>query len=137
MNAKDVLEVTQTLLAPGNKPEDIKHWRLLVSIILLMMMFHVVWACGWLSPLGIEGFAQEQKVETLGYTINSVLSAHSNQLKDIQTQALEKNIVSTKQAECDATKKRYFAQRLLDLTAQYVALTGHDFHDMPACDDLK
>jgi hypothetical protein len=123
---------------------DVKRHRTYVALFIMAFGLHVLWACGYFKRFGLEGFSTVQEVTAVNQTmeifktsITAVLSEHGSQLKDIQRQALEKNIVTAKQNECEATKKRYFAQRLLELNNQYLTLTGHDFHDMPACEDLK
>jgi hypothetical protein len=123
---------------------EVKRHRVYVSLFIMAFALHVLWACGYFTRWGLTGFSTVEQITTVQAavdnvktTITTVLTSHGDQLKDIQRQALEKNLVVAKQNECEATKKRYFAQRLIELNNQYITLTGHDFHDMPACEDLK
>ena len=54
-------EVIKELFPPDTPP--ILRWRLAVFAFCILVMFHIVWACGWLEPLGIE----ESKGGGLGF----------------------------------------------------------------------
>ena len=96
-------------------------WVLIVSI-------HIAWACGWLSALGLVGFARANEVSQIQQTVNA--SARVTLSQEIRAQARVR-CVSTDQAVRDSLT-RYIDS----LQAEYERVAGQRFPE-PNCEYLQ
>lgn len=121
---KDALK----LLFPPEVPPVVK-WRLAMCAAVVLFLFHVAWACGWLEGLGMgNGFASAAELD------RRVGSVEAN-VKDIKLSLLEQSIFDAKESECTATDpsaRRFFASRVQTLSREYSALSNFIFN-IPPC----
>jgi hypothetical protein len=119
---KDVLKE----LFPPEVPQIVK-WRLAIFAVVLLFLFHVAWACGWLKWSGIgSGFASAADLVKVETTV-----------KDIKITLIDQSIFDAKDSECTATDPRarkFFASRVQTLSREYHTLTGFIFN-IPPCKD--
>lgn len=119
-------EAIKELFPPDVPP--VMRWRLAMFGFCVLVIFHIIWACGWLEPLGIGGFAKAADLEKR-------VSAVERDTKDIKIQLIEQSIFDAKESECTATDeraKRFFSQRVIALSREYFSLSGQSI-DIPPC----
>lgn len=123
----DVKDALKELFPPEVPP--ILKWRLAVFAVVVLFLFHVAWACGWLEPLGIgSGFATATE-------LNSRVTAVETNVKDIKITLIEQSIFDAKESECTATDpqaRRFFASRVQTLGREYYVITNIVFN-IPPC----
>lgn len=128
-----ILKVFEILFFMGDSPQGTRQWRMLVSLFVLLFTFHIVWACGYLNAMGLgPGFAQGKDL----IAIKAGVDAAGTTATDVQMKLLRKSIIDTKILECNAASKRYFTERLRELTDEYFGQTKNSF-TVPDCKDLE
>lgn len=120
------------LMIDDKNPNSTRQWRVLVSMMILAMAVHILWACGGLKFIGIEGFAQSAEVHALAIQINQTGQA----VIDVQNRQLETAITDTRIAQCNAQAKRFYTDRLRELMEEYYR-TNKRAYDVPRCDELN
>lgn len=96
-------------------------WVLTVSI-------HIAWACGWLSAIGLIGFARANEVSQIQQTVNA--SARVTLSQEIRMQA---------RVRCAATDPavRDSLTRYIDsLQVEYERVAGQRFPE-PPCESMR
>jgi hypothetical protein len=120
-------DAIKELFPPGVPP--VLKWRLAVFAVVVLFLFHIAWACGWLESTGLgSGFASASE-------LNSRVSAVEGNVKDIKLSLIEQSIFDAKESECTATDpqaRRFFASRVQTLSREYQALSGYVF-SIPPC----
>lgn len=120
------------LMVDDKNPNSTRQWRVLVSMMILAMVVHILWACGGLKFIGIEGFAQSAEVHALAAQITTTGQA----VIDVQNRQLETAITDTRIAQCNAQAKRFYTDRLRELMEEYYR-TNKRPYDVPRCDELN
>lgn len=100
-------------------------WRIAVGMSILFLLAQVAASYGLLRFAGIEGFAQARD-------INDIRARTT----DIQDRLLQKSIIDVRIQQCTATSKRYFTDRLRELTDEYYSANKRAF-DVPTCEALN
>lgn len=120
---------------PPDVPPIVR-WRLAIFAMVLLFLFHVAWACGWLETIGVgSGFAKASENEARFSSVTQEMVAVKRDVKDIKVQLLEQGIFDAKESECtatDATARRFFASRVQSLSREYQTLTSLVFN-IPPC----
>jgi hypothetical protein len=115
-------------LFPPEVPPVLK-WRLAVFAVVVLFLFHVAWACGWLEGVGMgTGFASAAELDRR-------VSVVEGNVKDIKLSLIEQSIFDAKESECTATDpraKRFFALRVQTLSREYQILADVIFN-IPPC----
>jgi hypothetical protein len=101
-------------------------------MMILALVVHVLWACGGLKFIGIEGFAQSAEVHALAAQINTTGQA----VIDVQNRQLETAITDTRIAQCNAQAKRFYTDRLRELMEEYYRANKRTY-ELPRCDELN
>lgn len=129
-----VLDIAKTVLGaiwPPDHDEDPRHWRRAVFVMLITLMalisFHITAAKGFLTGIGIHGFASSQVVEEISEKQNSVL--YAIYAPQIRAKIAERCRASTEQ-------KEHINQELDLLLREYKRATGKDFSPIPRCDEV-
>lgn len=121
---KDALK---ELFPPGVPP--ILKWRLAMFAVVVLFLFHVAWACGWLEKFGVgTGFASASELDRR-------VGAVETNVKDIKLSLIEQSLYDAKESECTATDpraKRFFISRVQTLSREYQSISGFVF-DIPPC----
>ena len=115
-------------LFPPEVPPVLK-WRLAMFAVALLFLFHIAWACGWLSTLGFgSGFASASELD------KRVSSVEDN-VKEIKLSLIEQSLYNAKESECTATDpqaERFFSSRVQALAREYLKLSEFTFN-IPPC----
>lgn len=123
----EVKDAIKELFPPEVPP--IIRWRLAVFAMVVLFLFHIAWACGWLESLGVgSGFATATE-------LNSRVTAVESNVKDIKLSLIEQSIFDAKESECTATDpqaRRFFASRVQALSREYSVLSNLVFN-IPPC----
>jgi hypothetical protein len=134
--ANFIWKIVETLLMIDDKDLDstlgMRRWRGLVALFVLLFAVHIAWACGILSSLGLEGFAQARDIKAVSNQLTSAKDA----VAQIQAQILEKSIIDIRIQQCLSQSKRYYTDRLRELSDQYYATNQHQFV-LPTCAELN
>jgi hypothetical protein len=122
-----VKDALKELFPPGVPP--VLKWRLAMFAAVVLFLFHVAWACGWLESLGLgTGFASASELDRR-------VSVVETNVKDIKLSLIEQSIFDAKESECTASDlqaRRFFASRVQTLSREYYALSGFVF-SIPPC----
>lgn len=110
----------------------LRRWRGLVALFVLLFCVHIAWACGSLAILGLDGFAQAKDIKAVG----TQLELNKMAVAQIQAQILEKSIIDIRIQQCLSGSKRYYTDRLRELTDQYYDVNKHTFA-VPTCAELN
>jgi hypothetical protein len=128
-----LMQLLEILFMIEDTPQSHRRWRLLVSMFLLAFLFHVGWACGYFSSLGLgNGFVKASDIVRIQLGIDTA----ANIAQDVQMKLLKKSIIDTRILQCKADSKRYFTQRLDDLMDEYYDATKKTYA-LPSCTDLQ
>ena len=103
-----------------------------MSLLVCAFGLHVLWACGYGSAFGIEGFSRASDLNP----ITNTLADHGRHLDKIEINAIERSLIEARQAQCQSTRKEFFTQRLADLNQEYSSITKHNFQ-IPDCKDIE
>lgn len=120
-------DAIKELFPPGVPP--VLKWRLAMFAIVVLFLFHIAWACGWLSSFGVgSGFATASELD-------SRVTAVEDNVKDIKLSLIEQSLYDAKESECTATDpqaRRFFASRVQTLSREYQILAKMIFN-IPPC----
>ena len=121
------------LLAIDDTPQGMRRWRLLVGTSIAVFGLFILWALGLGSHLGLSsGFAHASDLTD----IKNGIQKAADVADEVKLRLLKKSIVDTRILQCNADSKRYYTQRLEELTDEYYADTKSVFV-VPDCGDLK
>lgn len=120
------------LMVTDERRQGVRQWRLIVALCIFGFMLHIVWACGWLSYFGIEGFAQAKELKG----IQQKLDVAANDAGRIQARLLEKSIIDVRIQQCQATVKRFYSEQLRELTDEYYKTNNREYQ-LPTCAELN
>lgn len=126
-------EMLKELFPPDVPP--VLRWRLAIFAFSVLVVFHIVWACGWLEFLGISGFAKASDLEQRVTKVTQEVAGVKQGVNEIKIQLLEQSIFDAKERECtagDVAARRFFASRVLSLSREYYALAGSTIN-IPPC----
>ena len=123
-----VLKDVAKELFPPDVPAIVK-WRLMMSAVSMVMLFHVAWACGWMAYAGLgSGFAYAADVQSMQKTLNS-----------LRTTALEQNMFDMHLKRCAADEgseiRRFLTEKIESLQREYRELQSANYA-LPRCSDL-
>lgn len=120
-------DAIKELFPPGVPP--VVKWRLAMFAIVMLFLFHVAWACGWLEGWGLgSGFASAAELDRR-------VSAIETSVKDIRLSLIEQSLYDAKESECtanDPSAKRFFVLRVQTLSREYQELARVIFN-IPPC----
>lgn len=120
-------DAIKELFPPGVPP--LLKWRLAVFAMTVLFLFHIAWACGWLSSFGFgTGFATAAELDLRATRVE-------DNVKDIKLSLIEQGIFDAKESECTATDpqaRRFFASRVQNLSREYQTLARVVFN-IPPC----
>lgn len=129
-------KIVETLLMIDSKDSDnsigMRRWRGLVALFVLLFAVHIAWACGLLVTMGLDGFAQARDIKA----VNVKLQRNEEAVAQIQAQILEKSIIDIRIQQCLSQSKRYYTDRLRELSDQYYEVNKHQF-TLPSCAELN
>lgn len=91
-------------------------WVLVVSI-------HIAWACGWLSALGLVGFARASEVSQIQQTVNA--SARVTLSQEIRAQ------IRARCSTTDQTIADSLTRYIDSLQAEYERIAGQRYPELP------
>ena len=127
------LKLLTILLMLDDAPEAQRRWRQLVSIMVAVFALHILWSCGWGAKVGLSsGFAQVTDI----VEIKAQLALAADVATAVKIRLLKKSIIDTRILQCNADSKRYYTQRLEELTDEYFQDTKAIF-SVPDCGDLR
>lgn len=109
-----------------DNPNARRRWRLTVALVLLLVGFHVAWACGFVP--GLDGFARADSVAVV-----------KSDVAMIRTELLEQRLFETRVRQCTSTTsdaRQYHGEKLQELRRTYYSVTGHDY-PVPTCEEVK
>jgi hypothetical protein len=110
------------LIPPINDdPERVRRWRICVGFGTIVLFFHVAWACGFLAPLGLSGFA------------------YANDVDEIKTTMLEESLFESRVRQCTAQTselRQIYGNRVQQLLTKYQQTTGENYQ-LPGCAELQ
>lgn len=138
MDVGVILDAAAYLVPPDidADPKRIRRWRGAMALALIVSiggnLFHIAWACGFLTWAGFSGFAEAKEVASI-----------QNQLRGIERGQTRTEIWSTRIAQCQVLKKgesaaylQVLTQQLNDALDRYARLNdGHSFR-LPPCSEL-
>ena len=116
------------LLLIGDDPKTVRIWRANATLVMLLMLFHVAQACGFLQWAGLSPYAMAEDV-----------AAQKSQLNEVQIQLLEDAIFRLRIQQCGAARENkgggvYWSQ-LQSKLRDYQKLTGQQY-PLPGCNEL-
>lgn len=120
------------LMIDDDNPVAQRRWRMTVAMVLLFFLIHVLASYGLLRFIGVEGFVQNSELRV----ISNRLDVAANTANDIQDRLLQKSIIDVRIQQCGAIQKRYFTDRLRELTEEYYQTNKRGF-DVPSCEALN
>ena len=103
-------EMLKELFPPDVPP--VLRWRLAIFAFALLVVFHIMWACGWLEFMGISGFAKAADLEQRVTKVQNEVVGLKQGVNEIKIQLLEQSLFDAKERECTATDvqaRRFFA----------------------------
>jgi hypothetical protein len=116
-------DILDRLFLVEDNPVATRKWRLTISLVCVMFLFHIAWACGLVPTL--SGFA---------------LAAEQTQMKSditsIKLQLIEREILDLRVAQCSNPSKRFFTSRINDLRTNWQKETGVPYI-LPDCGDIQ
>lgn len=118
-------EIVEALFPPDIKP--VARWRLVVFAVLVMMMIHIAWACGWLDYLHLgKGFAYADDVKDAQSEVTS-----------IKLELIEQRLFETRIRFCKADEgsRRIYTEKIRDLMGKYQSITRLQYQ-LPDCKEL-
>lgn len=95
-------------------------WRMLLVV-------HILFACGWLAWAGLPGFAYAADVTSV-----------RNDVSSIKVELLESRIFDTRVRQCESTTaepRTFYREKLQELLRKYRELTAADYR-LPSCGEL-
>lgn len=115
------------LMMEDNSPSAVKQraWRMAVAMSILFLLAQVAASYGLFRFAGVDGFAQARDITDI-----------RTRTSDIQDRLLQKSIIDVRIQQCTATSKRFFSDRLRELTDEYYATNKRSF-DLPTCEALN
>lgn len=116
----DIIKETVSNLTP-EMPQNLK-WRLTVSAVCIMSVYHVLHACGWLSVIGMSGFASASDVNAV------LLEIKETKILDRQRDFCH--------APVGSKQKTFYLSRRNKLLAEYRDIKGESYEGLPDCDEL-
>lgn len=120
-------DVAKEIFPPG--VPAILRWRLAMFAVVMLMLFHIAWACGWLAYAGLgDGFAHAAEVNKVQGDISTLReSILEQQLFDMHIKRC---------ASPDGSEIRtYLAEKIQTKQKEYRRITGA-IYDLPGCDQL-
>ena len=135
VGADDVGKFIGAITPPdGTDGKETQRWRVNISIIVGALVvgnvFHVVWACGWLTMFGMTGFAQANEVTDQ----KQILAA-------LQTNQLDTALLNSRTRQCEAivqnnpNARQFATERLQYLLEQWQTLVKSPWR-VPECSEL-
>lgn len=105
----------------GDIPPEQRAMFIRVSFRALLVI-HIIWACGWLTSLGLAGFARAESIDQVKRDLSSQISELAKQVDSIQSQVARSQKIQTRtayEAELRRLNQEIFAveARLKELTA--------------------
>src|SRR5487761_2031429 len=121
-------KVAEFLLAVDvNDKSQIRRWRLLVGLIMLLFCAHILWAAGAFQSIGLSGSASRAELQADMASVTSQMKNQERATTKINVTLLEQAMLTATTQRCQAASKMYFTNVLLGLQDQYYALEGHAF----------
>jgi hypothetical protein len=120
------------LMIDDKNPNSTRQWRVLVSMMMVGVIVHILWACGGLKFIGIDGFAQSVEVKAITARLDQTAAA----IAEVQNRQLETAITDTRIAQCNAITKRFYTDHLRDLADEYFRQNKRPY-EIPRCDELN
>jgi hypothetical protein len=149
-------EAFDQLLPPDLPP--VQKWRLLIFAASMVFLTHMLWACGWLSILGVgSGFAKaadlDDKIKTAESqfsSLNTRMTERSSEItieftevrqlvNDVKMTMMEQSAIELKDNECTSTNpaaRAFFQRQMQQLIREYSALAKVPLQ-IPPCKDGK
>jgi hypothetical protein len=138
----DPLAALEKVLPPMTR---LQTWRVTMALGLMLGMFHIAWACGWVP--GLEGFAQSYVVKSIEQRIadfetsNKLTVEQINRKQDnIIVRLIRSDIEEARAQQCIAIKDRNtgaaegWRARLQVALNEYYSTTGAGYA-LRGCDE--
>lgn len=112
-----------------NSTTGTRRWRIVVSLIIVALGFHVVWACNFIP--GLDGFARAGAVDR-----------YRDEVTTMHVEILEQALLETRTRQCtaiasDNAEARYYStQKLQELYGLYRQLAEKDYR-VPDCKEVR
>lgn len=119
-------EAISALFPPG--VPALVRWRLAVFAVLVVMIGHVIWACGWLDRFGVGG----------GFAYAADMIRVSDDVSSIKVELIEQKLFDTRVRQCSAQSREpriFYSEKLQELMRRYRELTESDYNP-PQCTEL-
>lgn len=86
-----------------------------------MFLFHIIWACGWLSAFGVYGFAKAGEVEDVKKDLTHQIDAVEKKVDDLEAQVVKGQKLQLRTAM--ETELRRLNQEIFAYSARLKELT--------------
>jgi hypothetical protein len=116
-------------MVSDESPQGTRRWRLLVSLAVTGVVFHISWACGFIP--GLDGFAHAD-----------VLNKYRDEVTNMHAEMLEQALLDTRTRQCVAIEagnvdaRYYSTQKFQELYVLYWRLAGKDYR-IPDCKEVR
>lgn len=121
----------ETLLMIDDTPTSQRRWRVTIAMSCMIFMIHIVWATGYLTVFGFDGFVKGRQLSQVQAQIATLTQIS----QEFQLRIIRKQLIESRVWQCKATEKMYFEQRLAELRDEYYRLT-HQSWQTPKCDEV-
>lgn len=146
----DDAEKVAEILTPPDDPSDkpaFRRWMYGVSIVTgvsaMASALHIAWACGWLTAVGLGGFALTDTVSahesTVNQSITDLRQAMAKNQNSVLMTIISGQIVAMHQNACAARRTKDYAlaqsddDQLADMQAKYQQVSGGFIYPLQAC----
>jgi hypothetical protein len=139
-----ILDIAGALVPPksSDDPEQVRRWRIALVLFLganmVFNLFHVAWACGWLTTFGLMGFAKAEDVDKMSIAAITRQNSLEQSLKDMRLLQVSNALKEALKTRCLAVLQNN--QTALDganteiqsLQNQYFSLMSRGYYE-PSC----
>lgn len=118
-------DAIKELFPPGIKP--VQRWRISMFAFALIVIIHILWACGWLSPFNLGA----------GFAYASDVREASSQVTGIKIELLEQALFDTRVRQCKTPQesKHFYTEKLQQLLDKYRKAANIEYR-LPECNEL-
>lgn len=87
-----------------------------------VFLVHIVWACGWLTSLGLTGFARAENIDQVRRELSEQIGRLNDKVERVQTQVTRSQKIQTRTAY--ETELRRLNQEIFAVEARLKELTA-------------
>lgn len=139
-----VLDVVGALVPPSSDadPERTRRWRIALVLFIgtttMFNLFHVAWACGWLTIIGLTGFAKAEDVTNFTEVVDKRQLSLESAIKDTRVLLVQQALKEALKVRClSIIQNNQFAldganTEIQGLEEQYYYLTKRGYAE-PSC----